>query len=161
MSQAKGFDMSKVSTAGKILIIAGGLYFIDLFLQWNRVCFDLGINIQGVDNCAGVAGTHGMGTITMLLALALIAWEVMWVMDVKISAPRALVSAGLAAGIVVFTILKVLIDNEFIYLFAWVGLILALVIGYGGWMRWQEHRAGSGGSAGGGMPAPPSDGMSA
>jgi len=38
--------------------------------------------------------------------------------------------------------------------------VLALVIGYGGWMRWQEHQAG-GGSASGGMPAPPSDGMSA
>jgi len=163
MSQAKGYDMSNVSTAGKILLIAGGLYIIDVFLQWNRVCFDLGVDI-GIDNCAGVAGTHGIGALSLLLAIALVVWEVMWVLDVKMTVPRALISAGLAGAIVVFTILKVIIDNEFIYLFAWVGLILALVIGYGGWLRWQEHQAGAGGAGGGGgggMPAPPSDGMSA
>ena len=68
--------------------------------------------------------------------------------DVDIKAPRALISAGLAALIVLFTILKILVDSESIYLFAWIGLILALVIGYGGWMRWQEHQASGGGMGG-------------
>jgi hypothetical protein len=156
MSQAKGFDMSKVTTAGKILIIAGVLYVIDTFLGWN--CVDTGFG----DIC--VAGTHGIGTINMILAIALVAWEVMAALDVKIAAPRALVSAGLAGAIVILTILKIIIDSEFLAIFAWVGLILAAVIGYGGWMRWQEHQAGGGsggGGGGGGMPAPPSDGMSA
>ena len=151
MSQAK-FDMSKMSTASKILIPAGALYIIDTFLGWN--CIDLGVDLPGVETC--VAGTHGLGVINLLLAIALVAWEVMAVLDVKIGAPRALVSAGLAGGIVVFTLLKIVIDSEFLALFAWVGLILAAVIGYGGWMRWQEHQAGGGGS--GAMPAPPSDG---
>ncbi len=65
---------------------------------------------------------------------------------VNVQAPKALVSAGLAAAIVVFTILKILIDNDFLYIFAWIGLILAAVIGYGGYMRWQEHQAGGGAS---------------
>jgi hypothetical protein len=56
----------------------------------------------------------------------------MWVADVKIAAPRALVSAGMAAGIVAFTVLKIIADSELLALAAWVGLILALVIGYGG-----------------------------
>src|SRR3990172_8172116 len=125
MSESKGFDMSKMSTAGKVLITASALYVIDV----------------------------------LLFGIALLAWEIMWVADVKISAPRALVSAGLAAGIVIFTVLKIIVDSEYLALFAWVGLILALVIGYGGWLRWQEHQA-AGSGAGGGMP-PPSDGMSA
>jgi len=155
MSESKGFDMSKMSTAGKVLITASALYVIDvLFFGWN--CVDLGIDI-GIDTC--VKGTHGIGTINLLLGIALLAWEIMWVADVKISAPRALVSAGLAAGIVIFTVLKIIVDSEYLALFAWVGLILALVIGYGGWLRWQEHQA-AGSGAGGGMP-PPSDGMSA
>ena len=161
MSQSKGFDMSKMSTAGKILVIASGLYVIDTFLQWNRVCIDLGIDIAGVNNCAGVAGTHGLGSINLILALALVAWEVMWVMDVKIgTTPRALVSAGLAGALVILTILKIVIDNEFLYIFAWIGLILAIVIGYGGFLRWKEYQAEGTGS-GGAMPPPPSDGMSA
>jgi len=126
MSQSKGFDMKSMSTAQKILLGAGVLYIIDTFLQWNRVCFDIGIDI-GVDNCAGVAGTHGIGTLNLLLAIALVAWEAMGMAGVDIKAPKALVSAGLAG---------------------------ALVIGYGGYMRWQEHQAGGGGM--GMTPPPPS-----
>ena len=85
-----------------------------------------------------------IGVLTFLLAIALVAWEGMSFANVDINAPRALISAGLAALIVLFTILKILVDNGSIYLFAWIGLILALVIGYGGWMRWQEHQASGG-----------------
>jgi hypothetical protein len=146
---SQGFDMSKMSTASKILIGAGVLFFIDLFLAWNRACIDLGVDIP-VGGCASVAGTHGLGIILLLLAIALVVWEGLAIGGVDVPAPRALVSAGLAGAIVVLTILKILIDNEFLYIFAWIGLILALVIGYGGWMRWQEHKAGAGT-----MPPPP------
>ncbi len=156
MSQSGGFDLSKLSTASKILLGAGILYLIDLFLNWNQVCVDV-LNI-----CAGANGFHGIGILNFLLVLGLLAWEGIWAFaSVNISAPRALVSAGLAGGIVVFTILKILVDMEAIAIFAWIGLILALAIGYGGWMRWQEHQAGaasSGGSAGGAVPPPPAGG---
>ncbi len=36
MSQSGGFDMSKMSTASKILFGAGVLYIIDLFLPWQE-----------------------------------------------------------------------------------------------------------------------------
>jgi hypothetical protein len=156
MSQSSGFDLSKLSTASKILLGAGILYFINLFLNWNQACFG--------GFCAGVNGLHGIGFLNLLLVIALLAWEGMAIANVKINAPRALISAGLAGAIIVFTILKILIDMEFIAIFAWIGLVLAAVIGYGGWMRWQEHQAGAGstggsGSAGGGdVPPPPAGG---
>ena len=40
MSQSGGFDLSKLSTASKILLGAGIVYIIDLFLPWQSV--DLG-----------------------------------------------------------------------------------------------------------------------
>jgi hypothetical protein len=159
MSQSGGFDMSKMSTAHKILLGAGILYIIDVFLPWQRVCFDLGI--PGASGCGSASGASGIGVLNLLLAIALVAWEGMSLANVDIKAPRALVSAGLAAAIVLFTILKILVDSESIYLFAWIGLILALVIGYGGWMRWQEHQAsggGMGGSSTGGTAPPPMPG---
>jgi hypothetical protein len=160
MSQSSGFDMSKVSTAGKILMIAGVLYLIDLFLPWQRVCIDLGI--EGVPGaCGSASGASGIGIINLLLAIGLLVWEGLALSTVEINAPRALVSAGLAAAIVVFTILKILIDNQSIYIFAWIGLILALVIGYGGWMRWQEHQASGGTSTMGGTAPPPPPGPAA
>lgn len=159
MSQSSGFDMSKVSTAGRILLIAGVLYLIDLFLPWQRVCIDLGIDLPG--GCASASGASGIGVLNLLLVLGLLVWEGLALSTVEINAPKALVSAGLAAAIVVFTILKILIDNESIYLWAWIGLILALVIGYGGWMRWQEHQATGGTTSMGGTAPPPPPGPTA
>lgn len=156
MSQSGGFDMSKISTAGRILLIAGVLYLIDLFLPWQRVCIDLGVDLPS--GCASASGASGIGILNLLMVLALLAWEGLALSSVEIKAPRALASAALAAAIVVFTILKIIIDNESIYLWAWVGLILAFVIGYGGWMRWQEHQASGGtmtGGMGGTAPPPP------
>lgn len=159
MSQSGGFDMSKMSTAHKILLGAGILYIIDVLLPWQRVCVESGI--PGLSGCASSSGASGIGILNLLLAIALVAWEGMSLANVEINAPRALVSAGLAGAIVLFTILKILVDSESIYLFAWIGLILALVIGYGGWMRWQEHQAsggGMGGSSTGGTAPPPMPG---
>jgi len=151
MSQSGGFDMSKMSTASRILIIAGVLYIIDLFLAWQSVDVVPGVT-------ATFSGTSGIGVLNLLLAIALVAWEVMAVAGVEINAPKSLISAALAGGIVLFTILKIIVDSESIAIFAWIGLVLALVIGYGGWMRWQEHQAGGGGmgSSSTGGTAPPS-----
>ncbi|HET7236302.1 MAG TPA: hypothetical protein VFK59_07710 [Actinomycetota bacterium] len=162
MSQSKGFDMSKMDTGHKILLGAGIAYLIVLFLPWQRVCIDLGLEIPGASGCASASGASGIGVINLLLVIALLAWEGMALAGVDINAPKQIVSAGLAGAIVVFTILKILVDSESIYLFAWIGLILAVVIGYGGWLRWQAHQAsgGASGMGGGGMPAPPPGGMS-
>jgi hypothetical protein len=100
-------------------------------------------------------GASGIGVLNLLLVLALLVWEGIALSNVEIDAPRPLISAGLAAAIVVFTVLKILVDNDSIYLWAWIGLILALVIGYGGWMRWQEHQAAGGTTMGGTAPPPP------
>jgi hypothetical protein len=159
MSQSKGFDMSKMDTGHKILLGGGIAYLIVLFLPWQRVCIDFGVDIPGASGCASASGASGVGIINLLLVIALIAWEAMGVAGVDIKAPRQLVSAGLAFALVIFTILKIITDSEALYFFAWIGLILAAVLGYGGWLRWQAHQAAGG--AGGGMPPPPSDGMSA
>jgi hypothetical protein len=153
MSQSGGFDWSKMSTASRILIVAGALYIIDLLLPWQTLDLVLGSE--------SVSGARGIGVLNLLLAIALVAWEVMAVAGVEINAPRSLISAALAGGIVLFTILKIIVDSEGMAIFAWIGLILALVIGYGGWMRWQEHQAsggGMGGSSTGGTAPPPMPG---
>ena len=149
MSQTSGFDLSKMSTASKILMGGGIAYLIVLFLPWQRGCAEVA-GFEGV--CVNVGGTAGIGILNLLLVIGLLAWEGMALANVNIQAPRALISAALAGAIVVFTLLKILIDSESLYLFAFLGVLLALVIGYGGWMRWQEHQAGAGG---GGTPPPP------
>jgi hypothetical protein len=153
MSQAKGFDLSKLSTSSKILMGGGIAYLIVAFLPWQRACVDAG-PLGSI--CVKAAGSSGVGIINILLAIALIAWEGMTLAGVEMKAPKGLVSAGLAGALLLFTILKIVVDSESIYFFSWIGLIIGLVIAYGGWMAYQAHQASGGSSAGGAMPPPPS-----
>jgi hypothetical protein len=148
MSQrGSGFSTSGMSTASKILLGGGVLYFIDMLLKWNKIC------VFGV--CPGVNGWEGgLGLLDGLLVVVIIAAELLALFKVDLGTPqlRVMISAGAAGLLLVFTLLKVLIvDNDFLAWPAWLGVILALVIAYGGWMRWQEGSVSSSGSTGGGI----------
>jgi hypothetical protein len=152
MAERRSFDMTQVSTADKILTIGTGLYFIDSFLPWNRLCVDLAI--LG-NRCASANLWHGIGVLAGLVALLLLVWEILVAAGVSMSLPLPAwqVAAGGAGLILVLTILKILIDNDFLSFGAWIGLILSLVIAYGGYMKMQEGKVT--GSPGGYMPPPP------
>jgi len=145
----QGFDMSKLSMGQKGLLIAGGLMFIDLFLPWNRACADLGVVGSGF--CVSANVWHGIGFIVGLLVIALLVWEGLQLAGVNtnLNVSAGLVSAGLAGGIVVFTLLKILVDSEFLSFGGWLGIVLALAIGYAGYVRWTESKTATA------PPAPP------
>jgi hypothetical protein len=134
MAQRPGFDFSKLSTATKILLVAGLLFFIDLFLPWNRLCV--------FTVCLSASGWHGWGILAGILVIGILVMEIMVVanVDVQIGTPqmRFQTEAILAGGVLLFTIIKILVDRHFIHFWAWIGLVLAAIIAYGGYMRWQE-----------------------
>ena len=153
-------DWANWSTARKILLPASLLLLIDSFLDWQHV--DLGVA------SAGQSMWHGLGFLVGILLLILIAWELIdaFAPDTLrgMNLPGGLITLALAAAILLFTVIRVL-TLDFRHWPAWVGLLLAIVIGYGGWLRFQEsgealpNRAsmggggttassGSGGSAG-------------
>lgn len=120
--------------ASQLLLVAGLLMFIDLFLSWQQACATAG----GFHACGSRSGWHGWGVLVGLLVIALLLWEGAQLAGMKIQLPvsAAMVSAGLAAGVLLFTVIKFLVDNEVRHWPAWIGLILAIVIGVGGWLRW-------------------------
>ncbi len=126
MDQLKG-----LSRSSQLLLGAGLLLFIFLFFDWQQACAG--------SFCVGRSGWHGWGVLVGLLVIALILWEAVQVLGVKIELPfkAALLSAGLAAATLLFTVIKFLVDNEVRHWPAWVGLILAIVIGFGGFLRWS------------------------
>lgn len=134
-------NLADLSTATKLLLGAGVLMFIDLFLSWQKAC----ASAPGFPEvCVSRSGWAGWGTLVGLLVIALLVWEVVQLADLlrkqNITLPVAagLISAALAAGILLFTILKFLVDNEERSWPAWLGLLLALAIAAGGWMKWKE-----------------------
>jgi len=138
-------DLSRLPVATILLLGGGVLYFLDLFLSWRRQCFDFGALGVHCGTQNGVA--QGVGVINLLLGLALIAMEILAVANrepVPGSRLRREREAAVAGALLVFTVVKVLVGLSHIYVWSFVGLLLALGIGYGGWLRWKEARAPAG-----------------
>ena len=144
MADRPSIDLTRLSTASKILLGAGLLYFIDLFLSWNRKCFE---NV----GCGTLSGWHGgLGVICGILVIAILAMELITLANIQVNmgtpAMRNMIEAGVTAALLLFTILRVFVKPSVlgisigVWIWGWIGLILAVVIAYGGYLRWQEAR---------------------
>lgn len=127
-------DLSRLSTATKVITGAAILLLIDSFLQWQQVC--------GGGVCFGLSGWHGtVGVIMGLLIVLLIAWQVIKIMGVELPelpVPDKQIEGGVVALLVVFVILKFITANEARHWWVQlVGLILTGVIAWYEWQRWQ------------------------
>jgi hypothetical protein len=131
-------NLADLSTATKVLLGAGVLMFIDLFLSWQKQCVDTPVG----DVCGSRSGWAGWGVLIGLLTIALIAWEGITLAgiasNINVPVAASIVSAALAAGILLFTIIKVLADNEARSWPMWLGLLLAIAIAVGGWLKYKE-----------------------
>jgi cellobiose-specific phosphotransferase system component IIC len=132
MAQRPSFDLSKVSTADKILGVGSLLLFIDTLFNWQT-----GTNAWG-GNGAFAGILMALFTLLLFIAVALTVAEV----EMPQGVPVRSVTAWLTAGTVLFGIIKFLfaVTNAVAWA-AWTGLILILVIAYGGYMKMQEAKA--------------------
>jgi hypothetical protein len=132
--------MARMSTGSKVLLITGLLLFIDLFLPWQRVCFDFGGFGGG---CASVSGFSGLGILVAILLIALLVWEGLLVAGVNINmgtTSPAMISAILAGATALFTIILFITRLSAVSFGAFIGLILALVLAYGAYVRFNESK---------------------
>ena len=161
--------MDKLSklTPGAMLTLGGlVLYVVNSFLPWQKLCVGDG----DFRVCASQSEWNGIGVLAALLGIALLVWEA-----VPLVMPRPalgavnprLVSMGLAAALVLFTLITTLTHNEFRKIWAWIGLILAIVAAVGVWMQAKDEgvampslkdMGAGGGTAGGGASTPPGGG---
>jgi hypothetical protein len=176
-SGSSGFDMSKMSTAEKLLAGGSILLLIDSFLPWQRVCAsdvlgDLG-DLAGFDACANFTMWGGSGSffgiVTGLLAIALIVVGVLSMTGSMANMNMGSMSADkltgfLGLGVAAFGLLKFIFAlTESPGWAAFVGLVLLVAIGWGAWQKvqssggFQMGDTGSGtmgGTMGGGTPPP-------
>jgi hypothetical protein len=127
-------DLSRLSTATKVITGAAILLLIDSFLDWQQFCAG--------SFCTGVSGWHGtVGVIMGLLIVLLIVWQVIKIAGVELPelpVPDKQVEGGVVALLVVFVILKFITANEARHWWVQlVGLILTGVIAWYEWQRWQ------------------------
>jgi hypothetical protein len=124
----------------QIMLVGAVLLLIDLFLPWQD--FDVGglADEFGVD--ATWSGWHGVaGVVLGLLTIVLLAWLIVRIASVNIPLPvsTAMTAALLGTLILIFAVIKLLSilgDEQTIW--AWVGLVLAIVIAVGSFQTVQE-----------------------
>lgn len=170
-SSSSGFDMSKMSTAEKLLAGGSILLLIDSFLAWQKFCADLGGlgDLVGQDSvCVGTANAwqgHGgiFGVLMGLLAIALVVVGVLSMTGSMANMNMGSMSADklvgfLGLGVAAFGLLKFIfvIANSPSY-GAFIGLVLLVAIAYGAWQKVMssggfQMGSSGGGTMGGGMP---------
>lgn len=136
--------LNELSTGAKITLGAALAFLLVSFFNWQEV--DLG-PIGDV----GTSMWDGIGLIAGLLAIALIVWLAIRLAGVNVELPAtpAVVTAALAALLLLFTVIKFLVDNEFRTFWAWLGLILAILVAVGAWLNMQTAGESIGGALSG------------
>jgi peptidoglycan/LPS O-acetylase OafA/YrhL len=151
MEQLKGLPLGR-----QLILGAGILLLLDSFLDWQHIDTAFG--------SGGQSAWHGFWGIVMVLALlVLLAWvgAKAFGVEIPVNIPDGLSTLVVAALILVCAILKALTD-DFVHWPAYVGIILAAVITYGGWLIFQSSgeglpsvsRASAGGAAAAGSSEP-------
>jgi len=114
----------------QLMLVAAVLLFIDLFLPWQD--FEV-VSFSGWRGFAGVM----LG----LLTLVTLAWLVVRLLSVNIPLPVSTAMTGALLGVLVaaFGIIKLLTilgDEQTIW--AWIGVILAILVAVGAYLQVQE-----------------------
>ncbi len=128
-----------IGRGAQLMLIGGVLLLIDLFLPWQ----DFGNEFSdavGVD--ASFSGWRGFGGVLVgLLTIVLLAWLIVRLASVDIPLPvsTAMSAAIIGTLILIFTIIKLLtILGDEATIWAWIGLVLAIVIAVGAFKAVNE-----------------------
>jgi hypothetical protein len=144
-------DLSKLTKGEKIVLATGVLLVLDLlFLPWHRVELGpvLGVNLPSIDIKAVEAPNGGYAVIAVILSLVMAAQIVAAKFTTAklptppVPWPQVHLYAGFAvAGLVV---LKLLVETTALGPGAWLGVLLAGGVAYGGFTISKEPRTSPG-----------------
>ena len=149
-------DLSKLKNGQKIILGAGILLIINLFLPWYRV--DFGIASASV-NAFDAGFLAWFGSFLAIAAAVIIALKVF--ANMKINAgPLKAEHLALALGALGFLliVLKLIVDSDFMFIGIWIGLIASAILAFGAFLAMKDEGLGIGdfkSLAGGNNPPPP------
>lgn len=112
-----------------VLVLSSVMLVLFVVTPWQRTC-----NVTGTDTICGYRFAwqgHDSGWLIGLFALLLVAWEVLPILVPRLSMlgwPSAAMTVLLAFGLVVVTLTKLIVDNEFQLEAAWAAFGVALLV---------------------------------
>lgn len=138
-------DLDKLSLSDKIIAGTGIVLIIDLlFLPWHSI--DLGVTTW---TRTGIESPNSFwGVLALLLTIAVVAVTLLRVLkpetslpDLPVSWDRAIFFA--AAATLGLLVLKLILETDELGIGAWLGLLLAAGMTYGGYLKFQADTAGT------------------
>lgn len=115
----------------KLILLLSIALLLEMLAPWQRICQ---ITSGGGEPICGwrtaYEGTD-FGAYAAILAAAIIVWELLPILFPRLSMrgwPAAVITAILGVALAVCVLVKLIIDNEFQQIWAWIGLALALGI---------------------------------
>ena len=129
--------LAELSHGAKVVLGSAIAFLIISFFNWQEV--DL-----GSFGSAGVSMWHGVGVVAGLLAIVIIITMALRIGNISFEGGIApwMTTAVLAILLFVFTVIKFLADGEFRTIWAWIGLVLSIVIVAGAWANMKAAGAG-------------------
>jgi hypothetical protein len=118
----------------QIMLVAGVLLLIDTFFNWQEVEIDLGP--LGEQEVGVSAWDNFWGVVLGLLTIVLVAWLIVRLMAIQYRLPNVMIGAALGALILLFAVLKNLID-DYSTIWSYIGVLLAIAIFVGAWLEVQ------------------------
>ena len=141
-------DLNKLSTSDKIISGAGIVLLIDLLLlPWHDV--DLGF--ASATRTAIQSPNGFWGLIALLLTAAVVGVTLVRALKPETSLPEIPISWNQAVfyacvAIAAVLLLKLVIETDFLGFGAYLGVLLAGGVAYGGFLKFQEDKASDGSS---------------
>lgn len=115
----------------KLILFLTLAFLAETLAPWQRVC---AVTSEAGDRVCGWRTAYEgseWGIYAALLAAAILVWETLPVLAPRLSMrgwPTAIVTATLGVALAASTLVKLIIDNEFQTIWAWIGLALAFTI---------------------------------
>lgn len=115
----------------KLILLLSFAFLLEMLAPWQRICAVTSGDEPRI--CGWRTGYEGTdyGVYAALFAAAILVWELLPVLVPRLSMrgwTTAVVTAILSVGLVVCTLVKLIKDNEFQQIWAWIGFAIALVI---------------------------------
>ncbi len=115
----------------KLILVLCATLLLEMAAPWQRICAITSSDEPRI--CGWRTGYEGTnyGLYGAILAAAILVWELLPVLFPRLSMrgwPTAVVTAILSVALTVCVLIKLIKDNEFQTIWAWIGLFIALMI---------------------------------
>ena len=136
-------DISKLSHGAKVVLGGTIAFLIFSIFSWFHYTGPGKDQIEAIGGDTGITMWHGIGWLAGLLAIALVVWQAIRLanIELEIGVTPSMVTAALAVLMALFAVIRFISKpgGDFVgrTLWAWIGVVLALVVVAGAWLNMQ------------------------